>query len=198
MGRKLAAMMAMGWAVAGCAEKKMDMAEMTQPPTPAPEMDMLKPLLGTWTGTAELVEPAPKEMAANMPEGSEPPSNTSSGGGTWELALGDMFVKMDGWHETGDGQRMEMVEYLTWDCKAGKFHSWYFAGDGGTGEGWQTPTQGGKKFTATTKGRDARGNPTCGSGTWWMVDDNTMQWTWEETGPMGKMKMKGISTRVAG
>ena len=94
--------------LSGCANPKMSM-EMPKKPTPGPEMAKLAVLLGEWEGTANMVEPSPEEMKAFMPEGEEMPSSFA-GVTNYTWALDGMYLKGEGWHEMGDGQRMNYVE----------------------------------------------------------------------------------------
>jgi len=178
----------------GCAEAPMPMGP-PQKPAPAPEMAKLERWVGTWSGTAEMVEPSPEEMKAQMPEGEEMPSSFE-GGGTYEMVLGGLFLRSEGWHEMGEGEQAHYVEYITWDAKAGKFHNWFFSDYGEIGEGWMTASPDGNTWTFQGSASDASGAKKTGTGKMKMVDDNTIEWEWTESGgPAGKMKLKGTSRR---
>ncbi len=180
--------------VGGCAQPQWAM-EPPQKPSVAPEMAKLSRFLGSWTGTAEFVSPSPEEMKAEMPEGEEMPSSFA-GGGVYEWALGGMFLKGEGWHEMGEDQRANYVEYWTWYPKVKKYRTWYFDDWGGSGEGWawfdadDPNTMRFKGATIDGEGRKGRGH-----GMMTFIDDNSYKWTWSESGPMGKMELKGTSKR---
>lgn len=158
-------------------------------PQPGPEMARLKCMLGTWTGTAEIISPAP--------EGGDEAQTAFKGQSTSEWALGGMYLKSEGWHEMGGGQKMHYVEYVTWDAEAGKYHGWYFSNWGEAGESWMTVSDDGKTWSYYGKSKDAEGNPTKGKGTVTFIDEDTMEWTWTEKGSEGEMHLKGTSKRTS-
>ena len=93
--------------VGGCGQPKWS-DEFPQQPTPGPEIQKLARLVGSWTGTAEMVTPSPEEMRAAMPEGSEEDIPSSfAGGGTFEWDLNGMFLVGRSWHEMGQHQGVE-------------------------------------------------------------------------------------------
>jgi hypothetical protein len=186
--------------VAGCSEShapQMSMEEMMKKPTPAPELAKLNPLVGDWTGTAEMIEPTVEEMKKHMPPGSkEPMSNTFKGGARWEWSMGGLVLKSEGWHEMGEGQRANMVEYMGWDPKTRKYWTYYMDDWGNHGHGTITLGADGKTLTFDATGTDGRGYPTKGHGTMTIVDNNTITWAWQQHGAMGTMKMRGTSKRM--
>ena len=178
----------------GCAQPQWPM-EPPKKPSPAPEMAELERLLGTWTGSAEFVSPSPEEMEKGMPEGSEEMPTSFAGGGKAQWTLGGMFLKSEGWHEMGEGQRANYVEYWTWDSKAQKYRTWSFSDWGESGQGWAKFYPDGKTMRFKGTGMDAQGTSTRGEGTLTFTDDNTYEWTYTEHGTWGKMELKGTSKR---
>lgn len=160
----------------GCSQTPMP-TEMPQRPDPAPQLAKLDRMLGTWEGTAEM--------------GGE----SYEGGNTCTKAMNGMFLKQEGWHAMPDGERMNFTEFVTWDAGAGKYHSWFFTDWGDYGEGWLTLAPDGDTLHVKVESSNAKGQKSHGHGTATFVDNDTMEWTWTETGPMGKMDMKGTSRR---
>lgn len=158
---------------------------MMEKPAPAPEMKKLQRMVGNWTGTAEFVDPPTPEMAGQ----------TFAGGGTTDWVMDGHFLKSEGWHEMGPGQRMNMVEYITWDDKANKYRSYWFSDWGEVGEGTMTMSADGNMMTVASDGFGPDGKRKSASGTMKFVNNNTMEWTWTEKGPEGTMKLKGTSKR---
>lgn len=182
------------FALVGCAQPQRPM-EPPQKPDAAPEMAKLERLIGTWSDTAEMVEPSPEEMKKQVPEGSEEVPSSFKGGWKSQWVLRGMFLRNEGWHEMGPDQRMNMVEYYTWDPKSKKYRVWFFSDWGEHGEGWMTIDPDGKTFRIKAKGADAQGASGRSEGTMTFVDDDTLEWTWAESGAHGKMKFKGTSKR---
>ena len=166
--------------------------EMKQPPVP-PQMAKLEAWLGSWVGTAEIVSPSPEEMK-KMGGGENMPS-TMKGEQKAEMVLGGMYLREEGWHEMGPGQRMSYVVYTTWDNKAGKYRCWTFTDWGEVGIGSMTLSADGETWTVEAESTDARGQKSKGKGAMKMVSDGTLDWTWTESGPFGKMEMKGTNKR---
>ncbi len=110
-------------------------------------------------------------------------------------ALGGMFLKNEGWYEMGEGQRANYVEVWTWDPKAKKYRTWFFTDWGESGQGWATFDSDGNTIRMKAKIVDASGTSKRGQGTMTFADNDTLEWTWSESGPMGKMKFKGTSRR---
>ncbi len=181
--------------IAGCSQTP-PMTDPLQKPDPAPEMQKLARMVGTWTGVAEMVSPSPEEMKAMMPEGAEELPGSYEGGHTGEWVMDGMFLKNEGWHEMGGGEKATFVEYIGWDPKQKKYRSWYISNWGERGEGWTTLSDDGNTLHVKVKSTDAEGKSKSGAGTWTFVDDNNAEWTWSEKGPMGKMKMKGTTSRT--
>ena len=136
----------------GCAEPVMDISAPPERPGVPCEMKKLECLVGTWEGTAEMP----------CPETGEP--MTFAGGYEAEWALGGMFLKSKAWHERGEGQKEQMVEFITWDPKAKKYHGWYFSDWGRYGESWSTTD--GECWQGKGKGYDASGAKSTSGGEW--------------------------------
>ncbi|MGB2984416.1 MAG: hypothetical protein WBE26_00920, partial [Phycisphaerae bacterium] len=180
--------------VGGCAQPQW--AEPPKKPTPGAELMKLSRLLGTWSGTAEIVSPSPEEMKAAMPEDAEEMPSSFAWAGKAEWTLGGMFLTSEGWHEMGEGERMNYVEYWTWDPKAKKYRTWYFSDWGESGQGWawfDAADGDTMRFKAT--GIDAQGGTKRGKGMMTFTDDDTYEWTWSESGSDGKMKFEGTAKR---
>ena len=184
---------AIGLAVGGCS-KPTPMMEPLQKPAPAPEMAKLARLIGTWSGTAEMVTPSPEEMNEGMPEGEEMPTSFK-GEDTYEWVLGGMFLRSEGWREMGPDERAHMIEYWAWDAKANKFRTWYASDWGEYGSGWATLDDDGNTLHFKGRAHDAHGNVRKGEGKMTFVDDRTVEWCWKERGPSGKMAFKGTSRK---
>ena len=162
---------------------------------PAPELAKLERLVGIWSGSAQLVSGPVGHLKGIMPEhsGDTPPS--CQGGGKYAWVLGGMFLKGEGWHETGGGRRVEYVEYITWDSKTGRYRNWWFSNTGERAQGWMSLDPDGKTIRATADGADAQGTAKHSDRTMTFLDDHTMTWNWSKAGPMGEMRLKGISKR---
>jgi hypothetical protein len=173
-----------------------------QKPEPAPELARLERLVGTWTGTGQMVDwdmpkDMPKALKDKMPVGAEGEKPEEyAGGGTYEWTLDGMFLKGEGWHEMGPDQKAHYAEYWTWDPTAKKYRTWYFSDFGEHGSGWATMSEDGKTMTFTGTSYDAYGNKETGSGTMTFPDDDTYEWTWTGSSRvMGEMEMKGTAKR---
>lgn len=164
-------------------------AEMSMPekPKPAPQMQELASWIGSWEGDAELV---------NAPEGPSDMPTKFKGGHKTEWALGGLFLKTEGWHDMGEGNKENFVEYVTWDPKAGKFRSWWFSDWGNVGEGWMEQDEDGKTYQFYGKGRDASGGRTSGKGSMTILTNDSNEWTWCEKSSMGKLELKGTNKRT--
>ena len=153
-------------------------------PTPPKELQRLERLVGTWDGEARMI----------MPEGMEaPPPMRGQGRTSW--ALGGMYLRSEGWHEIGKGERSNYVEFMSWDPKKKKYHSWYFSDMGEWGEGWATFSEDGMTLKFESVGAGPDGSPSKGKGTMTFIDSNLTEWTWTEKGGMGEMKLEGTSRR---
>jgi hypothetical protein len=178
----------------GCAQAPTTF-EPPQKPHPARQMARLERMLGQWSVTGQMTSPSPEELKEITPEGEEPMDTTFQGGNHGEWTLGGMFLKNTGWHEMGEGQTAEVVEYVTWDPKAGKYRTWWFSDWGEHGDGWITISPDGKTMHYTANTVDTQGRVRRGLGTLNYVADDTLEWVWSEDGPEGKMEFKGTSKR---
>lgn len=184
--------------IAGCSEThpKMSMDEMMKKATPAPELAKLNPMVGNWTGTAEMVKPTADEMKKMMPaDAAQKFTGRFNGGSNYQWTLNGMYLEGRGWHERHDGTRDNFMEVMGWDAKTKKYWSGFVSDSGDRGEVWTTVSADGKTFTSQAKGCDGHGNPTTGQGTMTFVDNNTINWTWVENGAMGRMELKGTTKR---
>lgn len=179
--------------IAGCEDQKAHMAEMGQA-KPGPELAKLNRMVGTWTGTAEIVKPTREEMMKHMPKGMPMPAEKMQGGGTWSWMPGGMVLKCEGWHEMSPGMRVNMVEFIGWNPREREYWMGFVGDNGEHGVGEMKID--GNTMSSEGKSCDAQGNSSHGKGTMTWVDDNTMNWTWTEWGPMGEMQMKGTSRKV--
>ena len=166
----------------GCSRGRMAMDAAHTKPAPHPEMQRLARMVGTWSGTAEVVEP-------DVP-GSFKGTTTSA----W--ALGGQFLRNEGGHEMGEGQSANYVEMITWDPRQNAYRSWYFSDWGEHGTGEITVSDDGSCWCVKSRGFDAAGNRKTGEGCVTFLSDNTQEWTWtEKGGPAGRMRLKGTATR---
>jgi hypothetical protein len=188
----------------GCAQPQDQMCmDMKKPEVPK-EMAKLQPFVGSWTGTGEMVKPTKEEMKKAMEKmpppkpGAEAPKEMPTkfaGAGKYEWALGGMYLKSEGWHEMGEGQRATEVSYTTWDPKAGKFHMWSVDDWGNRGEGWLTLDADGKTFHVKGQMCSLDGKTMSYEGQMTVVNADTMEWTWKMAGPGGGMEYKGLDKR---
>lgn len=162
---------------------------------PAPELARLERLVGTWSGSAQLMSGPAEHLKGMMPDGSGGGPPSCQGGGTYRWVLGGMFLEGQGWHETGGGRRVEYVEYVAWDPKAKRYRNWWFSNTGEHAQGWMSLEPDGKTIRAMADGVDAQGTSKHSDRTMTFVDDDTMNWTWSKAGPLGEMKLTGISKR---
>jgi hypothetical protein len=178
--------------IAGCANPQHPI-EMPKKPAPAPELAKLNCFVGTWTGTAEMDVPGPAEAEKGKGDAAKP--MTFKGGGKYEWALDGMFLKCEGWHDMGEGQKATYVSYIGWDAKAKKYCHTYVSDWGEIGEGWMMLDADGTTFRAETESVDAKGQKSSGEGVMKFVDDKTIEWTWTESMPGGKMKLHGTDRK---
>ncbi len=179
----------------GCMRPTMPIEPPQKPAAPC-ELKMLEPMVGTWTGTGEMIEPCPEKMKAMMPEGERDKfQSTFSGGWKTEKTLDGMAFKSEGWYEMGEGMKVNYVEYMTWNAAKKKFQSMYVSDWNESGIGWMTPCPDGQCFCSEAEGIDATGKKKKMTGCMKFVDKDTIDWTFTEHGPYGKMVMKGTSKR---
>ncbi len=178
----------------GCAQPQMPL-DPPQKPDPAAELARLEPLVGTWAGTAEMVEPSVEEMRKHLPEGAPEIPSTFEGQWKSEWVMGGMFLRMQGWHQMGEDQRMNFLEFYTWDPKVKKYRGLSMTDWGEYGRSWMELEQDGKTYEISAEYTDANGAAKRGRGEMILLDEDTLEWTWTEQGPHGKMKFKGTSRR---
>ena len=181
--------------VGGCTKPPMDMGP-PQKPAPAAEMKRLERMIGTWNWTGEMVSPSKEEMMKYMPPGSKEPQTTFNGSGKMELVLGGAALKGEGSIDMGEGLKMTYIEYWMWDGKAKKYRTLSMSDWGEIGMGWATPCKDCDGFCMTGEARDAQGNKKRADGGMRIIDQDNHEWSFTESGPKGKMSMKGTSKRV--
>ena len=180
--------------LAGGCMKPMDMGP-PKKPAPAAEMKKLERMTGTWNWTGQMVSPTKEEMMKHMPPGSKEPQTTFSGVGKGEMVLGGTAFKSTGSFDMGEGQKMTYEEYWWWDAKAGKYRAWSISDWNEVGTGWITYCGDCDGFCNKGDAIDSQGNKKHYEGCMKFVDKDTMEWSMTESGPMGKMSMKGSSKR---
>jgi hypothetical protein len=111
------------------------------------------------------------------------------------MVLGGTALHSIGTFDMGEGQKMTYEEYMWWDAKAGKYRNWSISDWGEVGSGWLTDCKDCDGFCSKAGAIDAQGNKKRFEGCMWFVDKDTMEWSFTESGPMGKMSMKGTSKR---
>lgn len=176
-------------AAAGCQQgppKGMSMEDMMKPPPRAAELDRLESLVGNWEGTGECKMGGSNETIATRG------SNTVR----WDC---EKRVLVEHWEgEMGEGNKMRGIGIWTWDPEVKKYRMWWFDNFGGTGEGLATYNDSTRTWTMQAKSKSPMGK-TAGKGTVKMVDNNTMNYTWEEWNSwktQKMMEMNGTSKRV--
>lgn len=193
MHRKIWSVMCGCLIAVGCSQADSGMDMEPKKPNRASEMEALAPLVGTWSGTMEMIVPSPEEMKKHMPKDAPAPPSTFASGGTYKWDIGGLFLHYEGWAEMGKDQRMNMHELIGWDPIKKKYHSWYVSDYGERGDGWMKASDDGKTFNGNFSGIGMNSKAMKGNGTMTFIDSNTVEWTWEEKGFLGttKMKMKG-------
>jgi hypothetical protein len=161
-----------------------DMSMGMEQPDPPAEMAKLERMVGKWSGTAEMVSGAP-----------EGAPDSFKGESRMHFVHNGFYLMSEGWHEMGPGMKAHYTEIWAWDPGAGKYRTFWFSDMGEWGTGWATASADGSEFQIKADAMDAAGNKKSGTGTGRFVDDDTMEWTWTERGPMGEMTMKGTSHR---
>jgi len=180
-------------AVVGCGQPQLAMDAHKKPDQPA-EMKKLEVMVGNWAGTSEMTSPSAEDMKKMMPAGSPEPQTTFKGGGKSEMALGGMALKSEGWHEMGEGQKANYIEYWMWDGKAKKYRTWFASDWGEMGTGWATMC-GDNCWCNTFTAQDHAGGKMNGEGQMCMPDKDTMNWSFTMKSSHGKMSMKGVAKR---
>jgi hypothetical protein len=156
-----------------------------QPERPA-ELDQLDMLLGEWetTGTIELAvvdEPI-----------------TTSGRNKAQWTMDGRVLEDQADLDMGPFGRVTGKTLWTWDPSLQKHRMWWFDSLGETSEVVATFDQRTQTWKMKAKGQKY-GRRTSGSGTIRRIDDNTLEWTWNEASASGLItfaKMRGTSRRV--
>ncbi|MCH7839975.1 MAG: DUF1579 family protein [Planctomycetes bacterium] len=174
--------------LSGCMPK-MTMEEMAQmrPERPV-ELDKLNAWVGTWkaSGTVKMMG-IDEEITLS---------------GTSQNAWGvDRWCLLEhGEYEMGAMGKMNGLGVWTWDTKAKRFRSNWFDSMGGTGSGTAKYDEMTRTWTMNMRGKGP-GGATRGKGYVRFVDDDTMEWAWQEwpawdlLGLFKFMDMKATSTR---
>lgn len=171
----------------GCQTHKMNMDEMMKPAERPAELDHLNMFIGTWEGTAEITMAGSDELMA------------SKGKSTYEWSLDKWLLIERSEYEWGEGQTMHGMGYWWWDPDEKHFKMSWFDNDGGVGHGTARYDEKSKTWTMKAKSQNPyKPMKTIGEGTAKMLDDRTMEWSWEEEIPMligsrDFMKMKGTT-----
>lgn len=187
--------------MAGCRGRSLmiiegDMPPMPTKPAPFPEMRMLDVMVGTWTGTGEIIDPTPDEMRAMMPESERANYNSNfSGGSTGKFELDGAVLRSEGWYQMPGNQKGTFLEYWTWDPREGRFRTWFASDWSESGSGWVTPSVDGRCFHVEGRSTDAAGARKKFEGCMCVVDNDTLDWQFTEKGPMGRYTMQGTSRR---
>lgn len=156
-----------------------------QPERPA-ELDQLDMLLGEWetTGTIELAvvdEPI-----------------TTSGRNKAQWTMDGRVLEDQADLDMGPFGRVTGKTLWTWDPSLQKHRMWWFDSLGETSEVVATFDPRTQTWKMKAKGQKY-GRRTSGSGTIRRIDDNTLEWTWNEASASGLItfaKMRGTSRRV--
>lgn len=177
-----------GMAVVGCAPKMTveKMKEM-KPQRPA-ELDKLNMLAGKWEASGEA-----KMMGLDKPLTAKGTSQMAWDCDNWYLVEHSDY-------EMSELGKMKAIGIWTYDPKAKKYRIWWFDSMGATGRGTATFDEETKTWQMKAKGQSPYGK-TAGRGTTKMLDNNTIEWSWEEWpawdlfGMMKVFDMKGTSKR---
>lgn len=186
---------------AGCQGRTMlaierEMPPMPIKPAPFPEMRMLDPLVGSWTGTGDMIEPDPERVRASLPANEQADfKSTYSGGSTSKWTLDGAVLQSDGWYEMPGNLRGNYIEMWTWDPRKGRFRTWFSSDSSETGTGWATPSADGRCFHVKGTSLDAMAFKKEFEGCICIVDNNTNEWHFTEKGPMGRFTMRGVNKR---
>ena len=171
-------------ALVGCQQPSME--DMMTPPTRPAELDRLGMFIGTWEGTSEMTAPGSDEII------------NCTGRSTARWAA-DGWVMIEEYEGALADDQYEGVALWTWDPKAKKFRTFWTSSFGELAHGTATFDEETKTWHMRGESRNLyKGSKTIGEGTATMVDDNTMEWSFTEYGPMKLKKLaegKGTSRR---
>lgn len=190
MHRKLWFMICCCLLAAGCSQSSGVSEGPPEKPSQSPEMAKLAFLVGTWTGTAEMIIPTAEDMKKDMPKDAPNPQMKFAASKTYEWDVNNLFLHAQGWHEMPEGQKANFHEFIGWDPHAKKYHVWYVSDYGERTQGWMTVSDDGKTYTSKESGIGMDGKKLKGTTTMVLVDSNTVDWTWEEQGPWLKPSMQ--------
>lgn len=162
-----------------------DMAKMPERPV---ELDRLNDWVGTWkaSGTGKMMG-IDEEFTV-----------TGTSQNAWDVD--GWYLSEHGEYDMGPMGKMKYLQVWTWDSNAKKFRSYWFDSMGGVGHGTAKCDEKTRTWTMSMRGKGPMGS-TRGKGCVKFVDDNTMEWTWQEwpawdlLGLFKFMDMKGTSTR---
>jgi hypothetical protein len=153
--------------VIGCAPTvNVDMMKQMRPARPA-EMEHLAALIGRWDTSAEN-----RVVCLNLVLPIQGVSENS-----WE-ADGWYLVER-GEYEMGELGKVHEFGVWTWDPAVKNFRTWRFDSFGGTRIGTARFDEKSKTWTVRSKRHSAWGSST-DRGTIKIVDDQTLEWTWNE------------------
>lgn len=174
------------FALAGCAQNEMNMADMKAPQRPA-ELDQLEPWLGHWEGTWE----------CTMPGADKPIKGVGTNTVSWEADRWVMIERMTG--DMGEMGKFSGIGIWTWDPESKAFRNWWYDSWGSSGHGMTTYDAATRTWTTKATGiNPMTGEKTSGKGTMKMIGRDQLEWTYTEYDALGltkTMEMKGTSKR---
>jgi len=154
------------------------------PPRP-PELDTLQMLAGDWTTDGHV-------QFIGM---DEPIATTGTSSARWECDRRFLIDRSD--YDMGPLGPMKGVSVWGWDPQRKEFAFWWFDGFGESASDTARYDKSAKVWHITTNGQSTRCNVK-NRGTIRMVDENTLEWTWEQFSAWGFPKyadMNGVSRR---
>ncbi len=154
-------------------------------PSPPAQMKALDRMVGTWTGTAELVDPP-------SPDGKP---KTFTGAWKTEPVLDGAAVKSAGWFEMPDGEKVHWIEYWCWDARAKKYRTSFINDWAEFGSGWAQDCGRCNGFRVSGRSINAEGMKTRKDGCVILVDDDTTNWWFTAKSRQGTMTVRGTSKR---
>ncbi len=171
----------------GCIPKmSVEQIREFQPERPA-ELERLNMFLGEWETTGTI------EMAFL-----EAPIATS-GRNKAEWTLDGYVLEDRADLDMGPFGRVKGKTLWAWDPALGKYRMWWFDTMGETSDVVATFNERTNTWRMKAKGQKY-GRHTSGSGTIRRIDENTLEWTWNEASASGLIrfaKMRGTSRRVS-
>lgn len=178
--------------VAGCAQPKLTLEDLKKMPKPErpKELAMLEPMVGSWTGTGEMIIPGLDQKLAG----------TGANTVAWDCD-GRVLIEHFDWQmpDLGANGSMKGIVMYTFDPREKEFHMHMASSMGDMSRAEMTYDEKTKTWNIEEKGRDPMtGQPTKSRGTMKMPDNNTLEWQMTQYDAMGmtkKMEMKGTSKR---